>query len=308
MKFNKLTKEEEQIIVNRGTEPPGTGEYDKFFKEGTYICRRCNTHLYNSKDKFDANCGWPAFDDEIPGAVKRVPDPDGKRTEIECAKCGGHLGHVFTGERLTEKNVRHCVNSLSMKFIPAASEKDDKKKENREIDRKNEIETIVFGAGCFWCTEAVFSKLNGVLSVLPGYAGGTTKNPTYYSVCSGKTGHAEVLQVEYNPGLIAIERLLDLFFSMHDPTDSHGQGNDKGSQYRSMILYTSEKQRLAIEHAMNNLQAEVKKPIITEVAKLKEFYPAEENHQEYFKKNPLQPYCLLVIRPKLAKLKKKLDE
>ncbi|MFH1916901.1 MAG: methionine-R-sulfoxide reductase [Nanoarchaeota archaeon] len=118
MKFKKLTKDEEQIIVHKGTEPPGTGEYDKFFEEGTYTCRRCNASLYHSKDKFDAHCGWPAFDDEIAGSVKRLPDADGRRTEIQCKKCGAHLGHVFLGERLTKKNTRHCVNSRSMKFIP----------------------------------------------------------------------------------------------------------------------------------------------------------------------------------------------
>ncbi|MDE1846133.1 MAG: methionine-R-sulfoxide reductase [Candidatus Micrarchaeota archaeon] len=118
MKLNKLTKEEERVIVGKGTEMPFTGEYDSNFREGIYICRRCNAPLYNSKDKFDAHCGWPAFDQEIKGAVKRLPDPDGYRVEIECANCGAHLGHVFEGEHYTDKNTRHCVNSISMKFIP----------------------------------------------------------------------------------------------------------------------------------------------------------------------------------------------
>ncbi|HLC48438.1 MAG TPA: methionine-R-sulfoxide reductase [Candidatus Norongarragalinales archaeon] len=118
MKLNKLTREEERIIANKGTEAPFSGEFDDFFANGTYVCRRCNSPLYRSEDKFDAHCGWPAFDDEMKGAVKRLPDGDGMRTEIQCAKCGAHLGHVFTGERLTEKDVRHCVNSISMKFFP----------------------------------------------------------------------------------------------------------------------------------------------------------------------------------------------
>ncbi len=120
MEWNKLTKEEEAIIVHKGTEYPGTGKYDQFFEKGTYVCKRCHAPLYTSDSKFDAHCGWPAFDDEIKGAVKRIPDPDGHRTEIVCAKCEAHLGHVFIGERLTSTNTRHCVNSISMHFIPAA--------------------------------------------------------------------------------------------------------------------------------------------------------------------------------------------
>ena len=118
MEWNKLTKEEEAIIVHKGTEYPGTGKYDKFDEKGTYVCKRCNAALYTSDSKFDAHCGWPAFDDEIKGAVKRVPDADGQRVEIVCANCDAHLGHVFVGEGFTTKNTRHCVNSISMVFVP----------------------------------------------------------------------------------------------------------------------------------------------------------------------------------------------
>jgi methionine-R-sulfoxide reductase len=117
--YNPLSAEERYVIEFNGTEPPFTGEYDDLFEPGVYVCRRCNAELYRSGDKFEAHCGWPAFDQEVPGAVKRLPDPDGVRTEIECANCGAHLGHVFFGEGFTETNARHCVNSLSMKFVPS---------------------------------------------------------------------------------------------------------------------------------------------------------------------------------------------
>jgi len=121
MSYNELNHEEERVIVHKGTEPPFTGEYDNFYEQGTFVCRRCNQPLFSSKSKFNAGCGWPSFDESFPNAMTRLPDPDGRRTEIQCAKCGAHLGHEFLGEHLTAKNTRECVNSLSIRFIPAQS-------------------------------------------------------------------------------------------------------------------------------------------------------------------------------------------
>lgn len=123
MSYNKLTSEEERVIVHKGTEAPFSGEYDNFYEQGTFVCRRCNEPLFSSKSKFDSGCGWPSFDDSFPNAIKRLPDPDGRRTEIQCAKCGAHLGHEFIGEHLTARNTRECVNSLSIRFIPAGKQK-----------------------------------------------------------------------------------------------------------------------------------------------------------------------------------------
>jgi peptide methionine sulfoxide reductase msrA/msrB len=198
MKFNKLTTEEKRIIEDKGTQAPFVGEYDNFYESGIYTCRRCGAYLYNSKDKFDGHCGWPSFDQEVPGAVKRTVDADGSRTEITCERCGAHLGHVFLGENITVKDTRHCVNSLSMRFIP-----------EKDMDKKTEI--AYFGSGCFWCSEAVFQMIGGVLSATPGYMGGVTENPTYEVVSGGETGHAEVVKVEFDPTEISYEMLLNVF-------------------------------------------------------------------------------------------------
>jgi peptide-methionine (S)-S-oxide reductase len=161
---------------------------------------------------------------------------------------------------------------------------------------------IVLGGGCFWCTEAVFNTLKGIIKVTPGYAGGFTDNPTYRQVCDGATGHAEVVEVEYDPEAIALEDLLDVFFLAHDPTSKDRQGADVGTQYRSVILYTSEEQREIVERFMEGIRSQFDKPIVTEVKALGNFYPAEDYHQNYFEKNPNQPYCRAIISPKLKKL------
>jgi peptide-methionine (S)-S-oxide reductase len=170
----------------------------------------------------------------------------------------------------------------------------------------NHTEFATLGGGCFWCTEAVFQMLPGVKSVSSGYADGTKENPTYKEVCAGNTGHAEVIQIEYDPKVVSYEKLLGTFWEAHDPTTLNRQGADSGTQYRSIILYSSEAQRAAAEKSKAEAQKELSKPIVTEIVPLKKFYKAEDYHQDYYSDNPNQPYCRVVIRPKVEKFEKKL--
>ena len=169
----------------------------------------------------------------------------------------------------------------------------------------NTTALATFGGGCFWCTEAFFEKVKGVQSAVSGYAGGAQENPTYREVCNGTTGHAEVLQVRYDPKQISYETLLEIFFDTHDPTTMNQQGNDHGTQYRSIILYHDDAQKQAAEKVKKAAASQHKDPITTQIVPLKKFYPAEEYHQDYFAKNPNAPYCAYIIRPKLQKFLKK---
>jgi peptide methionine sulfoxide reductase msrA/msrB len=286
MATNKLTPEEEYVIVNKGTEAPYTGKYLNNKEEGTYVCRRCAAPLYRSSDKFDSHCGWPSFDDEIPGAVKRVPDLDGSRTEIMCANCGAHLGHVFTGEELTKKNIRHCVNSISLVFVPAAkADANDPNDPNSKPATK-----AYFAGGCFWGVDYWLKSAPGVISVTSGYMGGTTKNPTYKQVCTGTTGHAETVEVVFDPNKTNYEDLAKLFFEIHDPTQKNRQGPDAGYQYRSAIFYVDQQQKQIAERLIEQLNKKGLK-VVTSVEPAKEFWPAEDYHQDYYNKTGGTPYC-----------------
>lgn len=165
----------------------------------------------------------------------------------------------------------------------------------------NKTETAVFGGGCFWCTEAIFKRVRGVLSVMPGYAGGQAENPSYEQVCSGRTGHAEVIQVEYDPAVVSYRDLLEIFWQAHDPTTLNRQGNDVGEQYRSIILYADEQQKELAEASLKaaDTSGMFHRPIVTQIKELKKFYPAEDYHRDYFAANPNQPYCRAVISPKV---------
>jgi peptide methionine sulfoxide reductase msrA/msrB len=276
MKSKPLTPEEQRVILHKGTEAPFTGKYTDHHEKGTYVCRQCGAALYRSVDKFDSHCGWPSFDDEIEGAVKRVPDRDGKRTEIVCAKCGGHLGHVFLNEGFTPKNTRHCVNSISMDFIPDAS--------------AARTETALFAGGCFWGVEHHFSRAKGVISTEVGYTGGHTRNPTYQDVCSHGTGHAEAIRVVFDPSKTSYEALAELFFEIHDPTQLGRQGPDIGDQYRSEIFYQDDEQKKNAEKLIRMLEGKGLR-VATKLTKAGDFWKAEDYHQDYYEKTGKQPYC-----------------
>ncbi len=277
LQYFDLNKTESNVINNKGTESPFTGKFTNFKGKGTYVCKKCGAALYYSSDKFESDCGWPSFDDEIKGAVNRFPDPDGLRTEIICASCGAHLGHVFTGERLTAKNVRNCVNSVSLEFVPAHLE-------------PGRYGTAIFAGGCFWGVEYFLQKAEGVISVVSGYTGGHVKNPTYQEVCTGNTGHAEAARIVYNPDKTSYEKLVKLFLEIHDPTQVGGQGPDIGDQYRSEIFYMNDYQKSIAEKCLNILREKGYK-IATALTKASEFYPAESYHQDYYFNNGKVPYC-----------------
>jgi len=277
LQYYDLTKVESYVINNKGTESPFTGKFANFKEAGTYICKKCGAALYHSSDKFVSDCGWPSFDDEITGAVARFPDADGMRTEIVCTNCSAHLGHIFTGEQLTAKNTRHCVNSVSLDFVPAQLE-------------KGRYGTAIFAGGCFWGVEYFLQKEPGVVSVTSGYTGGEVNNPTYREVCTGNTGHAEAVKIVYDPGETSYEMLLKLFLEIHDPTQLGRQGPDIGDQYRSEIFFMNDEQKKIAEKNLNVLKSSGLK-VATALTKASEFYPAEAYHQDYYFNNGKVPYC-----------------
>ncbi len=282
MKYNDLNSEEVRVIENKGTEMAFSGEYDGFYEAGVYNCKKCNTPLFNSNDKFDSGSGWPSFDETIAGAVKEIPDADGRRVEIVCATCEGHLGHVFRGEQLTPKSTRHCVNSISLSF--EAYENDSRYKK------------AYFASGCFWGTEYWFSRQEGVVSANSGYMGGHTIDPTYYEVCQKDTGHLETVEVTYDPSIISFEELVKLFFETHDPEQMNGQGPDIGSQYLSAIFTNNIEEEDTVQILINQLEDRGMN-IATMIKDANEhtFYKAEEEHQNYYKLRNGTPYCHVYV-------------
>lgn len=281
--LNALSEDERRVIVHKGTEIPFSGKYNYEKSEGVYVCKVCKSALFNSSDKFNSGSGWPSFDDEIKGSIKRVLDKDKKRVEIVCAKCGAHLGHVFEGEGFSNKNTRHCVNSISLDFI------------KKESSTKDNIKKAYFAGGCFWGVEYYMQQIKGVIEVTSGFMGGWLKNPTYNDVVYTNTGHLETVEVIYNGSITSYELLAKTFFEIHDPTQTNGQGPDIAEQYLSAVFTNDENEKKTIQTLIEKLTKNGYK-VATKILDKDDFYKADEYHQNYYLRKGTKPYCHAYVK------------
>jgi peptide methionine sulfoxide reductase msrA/msrB len=278
----KLTPEQFNVTRRKGTERAFTGKYWDCHKEGVYRCACCGTPLFGSDAKFNSGTGWPSFRKPVDSAnVGEVADHSygADRVEVVCNKCKAHLGHVFDDGPAPE-GLRYCINSASL----ALDEKTTPTAVKQEKPVKTEIAT--FAAGCFWGVEETFRQMPGVKSTSVGYTGGKFDNPTYKDVCTDATGHAEAVEVEFDPAKVSYDQLLKVFWENHDPTTLNRQGPDAGTQYRSAIFYHSPEQKAAAEASKKALAAggKFRREIVTEIVPAETFWKAEEYHQQYLEK------------------------
>lgn len=270
-----LSALEHRILIQKATEPPGSGEHLWRRAKGLYHCKQCQTPLFPSEGKFDSGCGWPAFDQSLPLAVSEVPDPDGLRTEIVCAQCQGHLGHVFKGEGFTSSGIRHCVNSLSLEFTS---------------DPKAPLETAYLGSGCFWGTQFFLNRLPGVVGSRVGFIQCSSPNTTYREICRGVQTGIECIELVFQPQEVTYQEVLHMFFETHDFEQTDGQGVDIGPQYLSVIEPTSPAQEEIARQMLGQLQQLGYHPA-TQILSKSGFVYAGEEHQDYYLKRGQTPSC-----------------